>query len=63
MPTNVRPMLATLVDKPFDRAGWVYEIKWDGYRAIAEVDGGRVRLYSATTLPLPSDTVPSSRRW
>ncbi len=50
MPTNVRPMLATLVDKPFDRAGWVFELKWDGYRAIAEVDKGRVRLYSRNGL-------------
>jgi bifunctional non-homologous end joining protein LigD len=33
-------MLATLVDKRFDRAGWLFEIKWDGYRAI----GDRVRL-------------------
>jgi bifunctional non-homologous end joining protein LigD len=28
-------MLATLVDKPFDEEGWQYEIKWDGYRAVA----------------------------
>ena len=27
-------MLATLVDKPFDDPGWVYEVKWDGYRAL-----------------------------
>lgn len=33
-PTDIMPMLATLVDKPFDDAGWVYEIKWDGYRAL-----------------------------
>jgi bifunctional non-homologous end joining protein LigD len=45
IPTNIKPMLATLVDKPFDRAGWLFEIKWDGYRAIAEV-GDRVCLYS-----------------
>jgi hypothetical protein len=37
IPTNVKPMLATLVDKPFDRPGWLFEIKWDGYRTIAEV--------------------------
>jgi len=43
-------MLATLVDKPFDRAGWVFEIKWDGYRVIAEVDEGAVRLYSRNGL-------------
>jgi ATP-dependent DNA ligase len=32
---RLKPMLATLVDKPFDAPGWTYEIKWDGYRAIA----------------------------
>jgi bifunctional non-homologous end joining protein LigD len=42
----VKPMLATLVDKPFDRDGWLFEVKWDGYRAIAEVNDGEVRLYS-----------------
>ena len=39
-------MLATVVDRPFDRAGWVFEIKWDGYRIIALVDKGRVQLHS-----------------
>jgi bifunctional non-homologous end joining protein LigD len=43
-------MLATLVDKPFDRAGWVFEIKWDGYRIIALVDKGRAQLYSRNGL-------------
>ena len=28
-------MLATLVDQPFDDEGWVFEIKWDGCRAVA----------------------------
>jgi bifunctional non-homologous end joining protein LigD len=42
----VRPMLATLVDEPFDRAGWLFEMKWDGYRAVAEVGRGCVLLYS-----------------
>src|SRR5262249_52063857 len=28
------------------RAGWLFELKWDGYRAISEVKKGRVRLYS-----------------
>jgi len=46
MPHDVRPMLATLVDAPFDREGWIFETKWDGYRAIAEVKDGRVHLYS-----------------
>ena len=34
-PKTISPMLATLVDKPFDEPGWLYEIKWDGYRALA----------------------------
>jgi bifunctional non-homologous end joining protein LigD len=45
-PHNVRPMLATLGDRPFDHKDWIFETKWDGYRAIAEVQKGRVRLYS-----------------
>jgi bifunctional non-homologous end joining protein LigD len=42
----IRPMLATLVDKPFSAKGWLFETKWDGYRAIAEIKGKKVRLYS-----------------
>jgi bifunctional non-homologous end joining protein LigD len=45
-PANVQPMLATLVDKPFDEPGWTYEIKWDGYRAIALINKGKVKLIS-----------------
>ena len=33
-PTAVKPMLATLVNKPFDSIDWVFEIKWDGVRAL-----------------------------
>ncbi len=39
-------MLATLVDEPFDDEKWIFEIKWDGYRAIAEIKDGEVDLYS-----------------
>lgn len=42
----IKPMLATLVDEPFDNPDWIFEIKWDGYRAIAEIDHGSVNLYS-----------------
>ena len=34
IPIGMKPMLATLVDQPFDDPDWVYEVKWDGYRAL-----------------------------
>ena len=37
---------------PEDDAGWAYEMKWDGVRAIAYVDGGRVRLMSRNDLDI-----------
>ncbi|RBL93715.1 DNA ligase D [Chitinophaga flava] len=39
-------MLATLVDAPFNDADWLFETKWDGYRAIATVQQHKVSLYS-----------------
>src|SRR5262245_13261436 len=43
----ITPMVARLVRDPFDRGGWLFELKWDGFRAIAETDReGGVRLYS-----------------
>jgi len=46
MPHEVKPMLAKLTDGPFDSDEWIFEIKWDGYRAIAEINKGKVNLYS-----------------
>ena len=46
MPTAITPMLATAVEKPFDSPDWLFEIKWDGYRAVAFVNEGKVRLVS-----------------
>ncbi|MEO6405609.1 MAG: DNA ligase D [Ferruginibacter sp.] len=39
-------MLAKETDKPFDNEEWIYEIKWDGYRAISEINNNAVKLYS-----------------
>ncbi|MGZ6465552.1 MAG: non-homologous end-joining DNA ligase, partial [Bdellovibrionota bacterium] len=46
MPTAIYPMLATSVESPFDNPDWLFEIKWDGYRAIAFIDQGKLRLVS-----------------
>jgi bifunctional non-homologous end joining protein LigD len=50
MPAQVKPMLATLVDEPFDGPEWLYEVKWDGYRAIGSWDGRKAELYSRNGL-------------
>ena len=44
LPVFVKPQLATLVDVPPEGAGWLHEIKYDGYRAIAALAGGRVAI-------------------
>lgn len=44
VPGFISPMLATLVGAPFDGPGWLFDIKWDGFRVEAVVVGERVRL-------------------
>lgn len=44
--SDVKPMLATSIEEPFDREGWLFEVKWDGYRAIAKIGEGNLHLYS-----------------
>lgn len=46
MPKNVEPMLATLVNEPVNEDGWIYEMKWDGYRAVAYLQNGKVDICS-----------------
>jgi bifunctional non-homologous end joining protein LigD len=46
MPSEIHPMLAASVDDPFDGPDWLFEIKWDGYRAVAFIENGKVRLVS-----------------
>ncbi len=45
-PEPFSPMLATLADQPFDDPGWEYEVKWDGYRALAFLDKREIQLKS-----------------
>ena len=46
LPNVIKPMLALAVPEPFDSDGHLFEIKWDGIRCLAFVQGGRVRLQS-----------------
>ena len=46
MPLHIKPMLATLVNEPFDDPDWIYEVKWDGYRAVSYINDGSVDILS-----------------
>lgn len=46
MPPAIHPMLATPVEEAFDGPEWLFEIKWDGYRAVAFIADGKARLVS-----------------
>lgn len=45
LPTQLQPQLATLVDSP-PSGDWRYEVKFDGYRILARIDGDEVRLFT-----------------
>ncbi len=49
-----KPMLAKETDEPFDSKEWLFEIKWDGYRAIAEIKNSKIELYSRNGLSFNS---------
>ena len=70
-PKFIAPQLATLVDAPPDGDDWLHEIKFDGYRVVAAVGGGKAVIYTRTGLdwtdkfrPLvrPLADLPLSRR-
>src|SRR5262249_35506696 len=46
LPQRLQPMLAVLTDAPFDDADWVFESKWDGFRMVTSIEGGKVALFS-----------------
>jgi len=51
-------MLTTLVDEPFDGENWIFEIKWDGYRAIASFINGKTELYSRNNISFKERYIP-----
>lgn len=50
MPHHIKPMLAMSRDKPFDKTEWLFEMKYDGYRTIAEIEKKNVKLYSRNNI-------------
>jgi bifunctional non-homologous end joining protein LigD len=61
MPQNVVPMLATLINEPFDSNDWIFEIKWDGYRAVAYCNGRNVSLVSRNVKPFTERYAPVAK--
>jgi bifunctional non-homologous end joining protein LigD len=57
-PWAVKPMLATLVDEPFSRDSWLFEIKWDGYRAVGTKHNDDIELYSRNALDFTAKYPP-----
>ncbi|MHB1456463.1 MAG: DNA ligase D [Armatimonadota bacterium] len=52
MPQIISPMLATLVEKPFSSPDWLFEIKWDGYRAISFIEKDSFRFVSRRNMDI-----------
>ena len=50
LPPFVQPSLALLADRPPAGPSWIHEIKFDGYRMQARLDGGKVKLLTRTGL-------------
>src|SRR5882762_9709458 len=51
-PEIIHPMLATLVDDPFSNPEWIFETKWDGFRAVCFIQNGRARFVSRNQLDM-----------
>src|SRR5256714_78436 len=48
----IHPMLATVVDEPFSDPEWIFETKWDGFRAGCFIDKGSMRLVSRNQIEM-----------
>jgi bifunctional non-homologous end joining protein LigD len=52
MPARLEPMLATLAERPFSDPNWLFEIKWDGVRALARIENGDLALRSRNAIDI-----------
>jgi ATP-dependent DNA ligase len=59
-PKWIKPQLTRLVDEAPAGGGWLHEIKYDGYRMHARIDGSQVKLLTQTGRPI--DTAGQSMR-
>ena len=57
-PGFIRPMLATLTDRPSSESNWLYELKLDGYRIIGAKNGRETELFSRNGNPSPGPIRP-----
>src|SRR5262245_33383781 len=46
LPKNVQPMLATLIEKPFNNKEWLFELKMDGVRALVVKNGSKLNMWT-----------------
>ncbi|HML02266.1 MAG TPA: non-homologous end-joining DNA ligase [Candidatus Bathyarchaeia archaeon] len=46
MKRRYKPMLAQSAKAPFTSKDWIFEIKWDGFRAISYTSGGKIEVRS-----------------
>ncbi|SFK00716.1 bifunctional non-homologous end joining protein LigD [Bradyrhizobium sp. Gha] len=63
LPKRLQPMLATLTDAPFDDPHWVFEDKYDGFRMVSEIRGGKVALYSRNGKIISHSYVEIAQAW
>lgn len=61
LPKHLQPMLATLIDAPFDGSDWVFESKWDGFRIVAAIEKRSVTLYSRNGLIVSENYMPIAK--
>jgi bifunctional non-homologous end joining protein LigD len=58
IPKDLKPMLASIADEPFNSEDWQFEIKWDGYRALSYLNNGEVQLRSRNNLSFDQKYIP-----